>query len=64
MAPRSTLLVLSAFVGAALARDVPQNVRDLYNSIKNQGECSNVLQGGFFALSDGSGGALRYPYDN
>ncbi|KAI1361779.1 chitosanase [Xylaria arbuscula] len=55
MAPRSAILALSALAGAALARDVPQNVRDLYNSIKNQGECSNVLAGGFFALSEGSG---------
>ncbi|KAI1127166.1 chitosanase [Nemania abortiva] len=54
MAPRSVLLALSALAGASLARDVPQNVRDLYNSIKAQGECSNVLQGGFYALEDGS----------
>ncbi|KAI3335184.1 chitosanase [Ustulina deusta] len=54
MAPRSALLALSILAGASLARDVPQNVRALYNSIKSQGECSNVLQGGFYALEDGS----------
>ncbi|KAI0197981.1 chitosanase [Astrocystis sublimbata] len=54
MAPKSVLLALSAFVGASLARDVPQNVRDLYDSIVGQGACSNVLQGGFYALQDGS----------
>ncbi|GAP84752.1 putative glycoside hydrolase family 75 protein [Rosellinia necatrix] len=54
MARRSALLALSALVGASVARDVPQNVRDLYNSIKSQGQCTNVLQGGFYALEDGS----------
>ncbi|KAI0813791.1 chitosanase [Xylaria sp. FL0064] len=54
MAPRSALLALSALAGASLARDVPQNIRDLHNNIKSQGECSNVLQGGFYALEDGS----------
>ncbi|KAI0466804.1 chitosanase [Xylaria cf. heliscus] len=54
MAPRFALLALLAFVGDSLARDVPQNVRDLYNSIKSQGVCSNVLQGGFYALEDGT----------
>ncbi|KAI0538472.1 chitosanase [Xylaria digitata] len=54
MAPRSALLALSALAGVTLARDVPQNVQDLYNSIKGEGECSNVLQGGFYTLEDGS----------
>lgn len=56
MAPRSALLALSIFAGASLARTVPQNVRNLYNSIKAQGQCTNVLQGGFYALEDGSNG--------
>ncbi|RWA03378.1 hypothetical protein EKO27_g11725 [Xylaria grammica] len=57
MAPRSALLALSALsalAGVSLAKDIPQNVRDLYDSIRGQGECSNVLQGGFYALEDGS----------
>ncbi|GJN81804.1 glycoside hydrolase family 75 [Purpureocillium lilacinum] len=31
------------------ARDVPQNVRDLYNSIRSQGSCKNQLKGGFYS---------------
>ncbi|KAI1113812.1 chitosanase [Nemania sp. NC0429] len=54
MAPPSLLLALALFAGASLARTVPQNVRNLYNSIKAQGQCTNVLKGGFYALEDGS----------
>ncbi|KAI3317433.1 chitosanase [Xylariaceae sp. AK1471] len=54
MAPPSRLLALSALVGASLARDVPQGVRNLYNSIKAKGQCSNILQDGFYALEEGS----------
>ncbi|KAI1172702.1 chitosanase [Nemania sp. FL0916] len=55
MHPQSTFVVLSALVGASLAKDIPQNVQDLYNSIKSQKKCSDVLQGGFYALEDGKG---------
>ncbi|KAI8628286.1 chitosanase [Xylariaceae sp. FL1651] len=54
MALRTNFLALSALIGATLARDIPQNVQNLYNNIKSQGQCSNILQGGFFALEDGS----------
>ncbi|KAI1422273.1 chitosanase [Xylaria sp. FL1777] len=53
MVQPSTLLALAALAGVSTARDVPDNVRNLYNKIKHQGQCSNVLKGGFYALEDG-----------
>ncbi|KAI1820809.1 chitosanase [Xylaria intraflava] len=52
MAPAFKVLAFSALVSAALAKDVPQNLKKLYDNIKSQGKCSNVLQGGFYALDD------------
>ncbi|KAJ2969536.1 hypothetical protein NQ176_g8611 [Zarea fungicola] len=49
---RQTLATIS-FLGlcatGAVARDVPANVKALYDSIRSSGTCSNVLQGGFFS---------------
>ncbi|KAK5988223.1 Endo-chitosanase [Cladobotryum mycophilum] len=43
-------LALTALLAApALARDVPSNVRSLYNSIRGQGSCKNELKGGFYS---------------
>jgi hypothetical protein len=62
MKTQSALLALSVLVGASLAKTVPQNVQNLYNSIKNQKKCNNVLQGGFYALGDGKNGKHRFIY--
>ncbi|PKS06105.1 hypothetical protein jhhlp_007939 [Lomentospora prolificans] len=52
MAP---LLLLATLLLAAssLARDVPDNVRNLYDSIREKGMCSIELAGGFYSSDDG-----------
>lgn len=40
----------------AVARDVPSNVRSLYDSIRSSGSCSNVLKGGFYSQEDDTKG--------
>lgn len=44
-----TLLSVSLFLGASMARDVPSNVKNFYNSIKSKGQCSNALASGFYS---------------
>ncbi|OTA98053.1 glycoside hydrolase family 75 protein [Hypoxylon sp. CI-4A] len=44
-----SLIGASVFLGTSLARDVPSNVRNFYNSIKSQGECSSALASGFYS---------------
>ncbi|KAI1265722.1 chitosanase [Xylariaceae sp. FL1019] len=54
---RISLLLLSSLgclASFTLARDIPDNVRSLYDSIKGNRECSNILQDGFTALYDES----------
>jgi hypothetical protein len=46
------LLVMT--VSEVVARDVPSNVKDLYNRIRDQGECENVLAKGFRSSDDAS----------
>ncbi|KAK3689730.1 glycoside hydrolase family 75 protein [Podospora appendiculata] len=50
----SSRLLLLSCLGAlgVTARDVPANVRTLYNSIKAQGACSNKLATGFYSRDD------------
>ncbi|KAJ2959762.1 hypothetical protein NQ176_g11096 [Zarea fungicola] len=50
-------LLLSSLILApdqVLARDVPANVRALYNSIRAKGECTNKLKDGFYSQEDDS----------
>lgn len=49
----------------ALARDIPSNVKALYDSIRGSGSCSNVLQGGFYSQEGDSKGScfLSIPHD-
>ncbi|KAI1817482.1 chitosanase [Poronia punctata] len=63
MASRTAVLALSALAGVALAKDIPQNVQALYDSIVSQGECNNVLQDGFYA-SDGGDNSFAYCGDH
>lgn len=48
--------IVALLASNALARDVPANVRALYDSIVGAGSCSNVLQGGFFSKENDSKG--------
>lgn len=52
------LLLTSLLAAPALGRDVPANIKALYDSIRSKGECSNVLQGGFFSQEDDSKGMI------
>ena len=47
------VLSLLGLLATANARDIPENVRKLYDSIVGQGECQNELQGGFLSADDG-----------
>lgn len=51
-----TLVIPGLLAAPALARDVPSNVRALYDSIRSSGSCSNVLQGGFYSQEGDSKG--------
>jgi hypothetical protein len=43
-------LLLTALVASpVLARQIPANVQSLYNSIRAQGQCKNILKGGFYS---------------
>ncbi|KAL1866294.1 hypothetical protein VTK73DRAFT_4824 [Phialemonium thermophilum] len=48
-------LILSALAASSAARDVPSNVRNFYNTIVGQGQCSNVLATGFHSIEGDSG---------
>lgn len=56
MSSLRTPLVASLLVALVGARDVPANVRDFYDSVVGQGECSNVLADGFYS-TDNDGGS-------
>ena len=56
--PASSKIVLATVLlglGAS-ARDVPQNVRDFYNTITGQGKCNNALATGFYSQDNDAGG--------
>ncbi|KAI1371069.1 glycoside hydrolase family 75 protein [Hypoxylon crocopeplum] len=46
------LLTASVFLGASLARDVPSNIKNFYNSVKSKGQCSSKLASGFYSTYD------------
>ncbi|KAK0657769.1 glycoside hydrolase family 75 protein [Cercophora newfieldiana] len=54
MRPSFFPTVFTLCVVGAKARDVPQNVRDLYNSIRDKGSCADRLATGFWATSSGT----------
>ncbi|KAG6251340.1 hypothetical protein E4U23_000767, partial [Claviceps purpurea] len=48
----SLLLLSAALVSGTTARDVPANVKALYEWIRYQGKCRYVLAGGFHSLEE------------
>ncbi|KAI2610563.1 glycoside hydrolase family 75 protein [Hypoxylon sp. NC1633] len=46
------ILAISVFLSASLARDVPSNVKTLYDSIKSKGDCTSKLASGFYSSDD------------
>ncbi|KAG6018100.1 hypothetical protein E4U43_007573 [Claviceps pusilla] len=44
-----------AWASLATARDVPSNVKALYDQIRSQGQCQNVLAGGFHSQQNDRG---------
>lgn len=53
-------LVLSGLLTAEVsARDVPANIKALYSSIRANGKCSNILQGGFYSQEKDSKGNIE-----
>lgn len=50
------LYVLAALSTSAVARDVPDNLRALYDSIRGRGSCKNKLASGFYASARGLNG--------
>lgn len=55
LAPALVTLILAS---TAHARDVPSNIQSFYNTIKNQGTCSNKLATGFYSTDGGSNSTL------
>lgn len=53
-----TLLITGLLTTGGLARDVPSNIKALYNSIRAQGSCSNVLKGGFYSQENDTKGTV------
>jgi hypothetical protein len=45
----ASITLAGLLIGPAVGLDVPQNVRNLYNSIRAQGSCKNQLKGGFYS---------------
>ncbi|TPX11611.1 uncharacterized protein E0L32_007590 [Thyridium curvatum] len=52
---RSILFSAALLAAAVSARDVPTNVRNFYNSVKNAGACSKKIGPGFYSTDGGSG---------
>ncbi|KAJ2968152.1 hypothetical protein NQ176_g9317 [Zarea fungicola] len=42
-------LVSFLLAGSASCREIPDNIRAFYNSVKSQGQCNDVLASGFYA---------------
>lgn len=56
-----TLFATAALLAAsAQGRSVPEHVRALYNSIRQQGSCDNELKGGFYSQEQDSKGRTKY----
>ncbi|KAK2590324.1 hypothetical protein QQS21_011986, partial [Conoideocrella luteorostrata] len=51
----SFLLSTTAWASLAAARDLPSNVKNFYDSVRSQGQCRNVLAGGFHSVQGDSG---------
>ncbi|KEZ40896.1 Glycoside hydrolase family 75 [Scedosporium apiospermum] len=49
-----SLLAFLLLAASGLARDVPDNVRELYDSIRKKGKCSHKLATGFWSDDNGS----------
>lgn len=49
MKTASSFLLAGLLASPVLGRDVPQNLRELYNSIRAQKSCKNELKGGFYS---------------
>ena len=43
------ILLAALAASPVLARQIPANVKSLYNSIRAQGTCKNILKGGFYS---------------
>ncbi len=54
-----SILLTSSLANLALGRQVPQNIRDLYDSIRAQKACGNELKGGFYSQENDS--KSRFP---
>jgi hypothetical protein len=48
--------ILLSLAAAASARDIPSNVRDFYDSVRNQVQCYNKLKSGFHSIQGDNGG--------
>ncbi|OAA62393.1 glycoside hydrolase family 75 protein [Akanthomyces lecanii RCEF 1005] len=51
---KASAAILSLLATVALSREVPPNVRSLYKSIRDKGQCSNVLKPGFYSFEGDS----------
>jgi hypothetical protein len=49
-----SLLAFLLLAASGLARDVPDNVRELYDSIRKKGKCSHKLATGFWSDDNGA----------
>ncbi len=54
MKTSSPVLLAALLAEAALSRQIPQNVRNLYDSIRVQKACNNELRGGFYSQEQDS----------
>lgn len=59
---RHVTAILSLLAHSVSTRNVPQNVRDLYNSLQSNSGCSNKLATGFMSRSGGSNGISCFPF--
>lgn len=57
------LLLIAACISLVTARDVPENVRTLYESVRARGTCSSRLADGFFATETGPDSASPLPIE-
>jgi hypothetical protein len=46
-------ILIALVLVAAMARDAPENLRDLYDSVRAKGHCAKQLAGGFYSSSSG-----------
>ena len=51
----NSLLVLATAVSSVAARDIPDNIRAMYDNVRARGSCSNKLADGFYATDRGPG---------